>query len=538
MQVQQHIQAVLNPNGDWWSILKGDRSILNWPPDAFAVAASLLHSSGAYTNVIKNWPPKWAGKNWNKEIKRIGDDWVKGIYPASPSIPPEVQRWWETVIGNFGISVHEISDKSELCESLIQLAAAADEACAGVGLAFSSKDSQEQQDFFTKAFVSLRDWHTLCSDFVDGTQLTVLPKLHTPQQGLTLRSMSHYLALCYKTGVKPRWFFSHSTRWSGMKPNAMLNILLLPWPETISPKSFKTTCGNLGNLPEEYGFFQYEVPPDNSHGFVERAEKIVRNFKETFNQEVDVIVFPELSLQSEDLVLNLAKKVGSIVIAGIGDKKQNYAISAVPNFKPNELLRVSQQKHHRWLLDKQQVSQYGLRSIFKLDDPANKKEKWWEDISVGAERYINFVSLNKWLTFCVLICEDLEQSEPTAGIIRAVGPNLVIVPLQDGPQLNKRWSSRAAMVLADDPGSSVLTLTSLGMARLCRPFGCPESRVVALWKDPATSSTPIQIEVPYGIAAVALRIETRESKEYTADGRDDGGKSSLFALRETIYLEE
>ena len=229
MQVQQHIQAVLNPNGDWWSILKGDRSILNWPPDAFAVAASLLHSSGAYTNVIKNWPPKWAGKNWNKEIKRIGDDWAKGIISASPSIPPEVQRWWETVIGNFGISVHEISDKSELCESLIQLAAAADEACAGVGLAFSSKDSQEQQDFFTKAFVSLRDWHTLCSDFVDGTQLTVLPKLHTPQQGLTLRSMSHYLALCYKTGVKPRWFFSHSTRWSGMKPNAMLNILLLPW---------------------------------------------------------------------------------------------------------------------------------------------------------------------------------------------------------------------------------------------------------------------------------------------------------------------
>ena len=50
---------------------------------------------------------------------------------------------------------------------------------------------------------------------------------------------------------------------------------------------------------------------------------------------------------------------------------------------------------------------------------------------------------NSW---AVLICEDLARQEPAAELIRAVGSNLVIALLMDGPQLNNRWPARYAAV--------------------------------------------------------------------------------------------
>ena len=49
-------------------------------------------------------------------------------------------------------------------------------------------------------------------------------------------------------------------------------------------------------------------------------------------------------------------------------------------------------------------------------------------------------------------------------MLRAVGPNLIIALLADGPQIASRWPGRYAAAFADDPGSSVLTLTSAGMS--------------------------------------------------------------------------
>ena len=69
------------------------------------------------------------------------------------------------------------------------------------------------------------------------------------------------------------------------------------------------------------------------------------------------------------------------------------------------------------------------------------------------ERLLYFVTLNR-MTWSVLICEDLARQDPAADLIRAVGPNLVIALLMDGPQLNGRWPARYASVLAEDPGSS------------------------------------------------------------------------------------
>jgi hypothetical protein len=126
--------------------------------------------------------------------------------------------------------------------------------------------------------------------------------------------------------------------------------------------------------------------------------------------------------------------------------------------------------------------------------------------------------MQKSFVTAVLICEDLARPDPVADLVRAVGPNLVISLLMDGPQTKERWSARYATVLADDPGCSVLAITSLGMAKLSRPKSGPNRyRVIGLWKDALGAET--EIELPEGSEAIALSLSMKERTEYTADGR-------------------
>jgi hypothetical protein len=183
---------------------------------------------------------------------------------------------------------------------------------------------------------------------------------------------------------------------------------------------------------------------------------------------------------------------------------------------------VVQRKHHPWKLDESQVIQYGLGGVL------SPYREWWEHIDCTGRR-LNFVSISEDLVVCALICEDLARPDPVANIVRAVGPNLVIALLMDGPQTKERWAARYATVLADDPGCSVLSLTSLGMAQLSRPqTGHSRSRVVALWKDRFNGAT--EIELPPESDAIAVSLSTRHREEFTADGRGDGGNAAFPIL--------
>jgi hypothetical protein len=55
-----------------------------------------------------------------------------------------------------------------------------------------------------------------------------------------------------------------------------------------------------------------------------------------------------------------------------------------------------------------------------------------------------------------------------AELLRDVGPTLVVTILLDGPQLGSRWTARCASVLADDPGSAVLTADRNARVSLAR----------------------------------------------------------------------
>jgi hypothetical protein len=183
--------------------------------------------------------------------------------------------------------------------------------------------------------------------------------------------------------------------------------------------------------------------------------------------------------------------------------------------------RWRQDKHHRWRLDEGQILQYHLGASL------NPALKWWEGIRVD-ERRIHFHAFNEWLTLCPLICEDLAQQEPASEVVRAVGPTLVIALLMDGPQLKSRWPARYATVLADDPGSSVLTLTSLGMAQRSRPAGAEATPIVALWKDAKTGLREISLQRDSQAIVLTVCVDWRD--EWTADGRECPGTAACVYL--------
>jgi hypothetical protein len=107
---------------------------------------------------------------------------------------------------------------------------------------------------------------------------------------------------------------------------------------------------------------------------------------------------------------------------------------------------------------------------------------WWEQIDVHG-RAVAFYVVREGASLAVLVCEDLARHDPVMPAVLSVGPNLVIALLMDGPPMKDRWPGRYATVLAEDPGSSVLTLTCLGMVNRSSMPGEPQRREIGLWKQ-------------------------------------------------------
>ena len=190
--------------------------------------------------------------------------------------------------------------------------------------------------------------------------------------------------------------------------------------------------------------------------------------------------------------------------------------------------KYKQYKHHRWQLERSQIKRYGLSSVL------SPEFIWWESIKIPRRR-VSFLNVGDKITISHLICEDLARQDPIAELIRHVGPSLVVALLMDGPQLKNRWSARYATVFADDPGSSVITLTSFGMVkRHSSEFGLM-SRVIALWNE-SGSGYSREIELAQGAEAVLLTLEIDAMPEKTADGREEGIPTSILRLVDVIQI--
>src|SRR5262249_52446694 len=142
------------------------------------------------------------------------------------------------------------------------------------------------------------------------------------------------------------------------------------------------------------------------------------------------VVLPEAALSPSEYN-RLSKWVtakNSFLVAGVGvpsvsGKKQS---QNTVRFNLPFMETITQDKHHRWRLDKSQIRQYGLGHRL------NPEKIWWEHINLQNRR-LNFFSISEWLVMAALICEDLARPDPVGDLVRAIGPNLVIALLMDGP---------------------------------------------------------------------------------------------------------
>lgn len=99
----------------------------------------------------------------------------------------------------------------------------------------------------------------------------------------------------------------------------------------------------------------------------------------------------------------------------------------------------------------------------------------------------------------------------------------------DGPQRKDRWPARYATVLADDPGSSVLSVTSLGLIERTNQTGAyTPANQIGLFRDDTGRATEIQL--PRGAHAVCLTLQPTVITEHTLDGRPDKGDAQSWRL--------
>jgi hypothetical protein len=180
-----------------------------------------------------------------------------------------------------------------------------------------------------------------------------------------------------------------------------------------------------------------------------------------------------------------------------------------------------QNKHHRWKLERDQIRRYHLGSSLRPD------YNWWERIDLS-RRECEFRVFRHGLSLAALVCEDLARIDPVQTVIRSVGPNLVIALLMDGPQFERRWSGRYATILADDPGSAVLTLTSLALVRRSNEPGQGEPRQIALWKQAGGRTE--ELSLPRGAHALLLNLWPDGLTNFTLDGRSDRGTTTNLFL--------
>jgi len=178
-----------------------------WPPDCFGLCLSLLKRTGAYAQLLRDRPP-WLDRNgsleaWRGIVRDLGGEWKKRWQLGKPESFDDLAVEWQIARQAFSLPLSKTRDQRSLCEALIRLVAVADQACEGVG-APKDQSASEYNPIQDVGADFLIERGTLCLE-VDPSRLRVLPRRHTPQNGLSERSLSLNLSLCEASEVTPDW---------------------------------------------------------------------------------------------------------------------------------------------------------------------------------------------------------------------------------------------------------------------------------------------------------------------------------------------
>jgi hypothetical protein len=503
--------------------------LLEWPPDVLAFTAVILERTQVYRLLfppprVVEWPPRRLGR-WSEAVEEAGRQWSAWAEDPHGPAPGLVAEEWGVIRERADTPLDDVAEGREwrLCEAILTLHAAADEACAGLGIALDSVGGRGCI-FRARGRELLARTGSLAR--LPGSFLRVLPKARTTPNGTSIRSFSRYACL-QRAVVDVRWY-KVPARHAGADPRTdHANLLLLPWPLRVRESDFRAAEGSVQDFADEtFGLFEFAPTERLDLDLVSRVLAAARDEVES----IEVVCLPESAVDEadiDDLETVLASHGVIQLITGVrqrsaepGRLPRNWVHTGMnptlvkgaplPSSPGDQWLHIRQHKFHRWALDEGQIYQYRLGSAL------HPNVRWWEGIEVPRQE-LQFLELGEEITLASLVCEDLAQIDDVAEILRSVGPTIVLALLLDGPQLSSRWAARYASVLADDPGSAVLTLTLFGMAQRSRPQGRDASPVIALWKDPSRGTREIPLEA--GAHAVLLTTCGGRGSRRTVDGR-------------------
>jgi hypothetical protein len=498
--------------------------LLEWPPDLFALTNVILGRSEAFRfalSPVGEWPP---GRfpDWAHAVEDAGRRWSVWVEDGRGEVPHLLADEWNAFRERAEMPLEQLAEGHDwrMCEALLTLHAIADEACAALGIALDSFDA-DACVYRARGRELLARTGSLAR--INPRRLRVLPKVCTPPTGRP--SFSRY-ACVLGPGIEARWH-KLPARHRGADPRSeYATLLLLPWPLRVRESDFHPLEGSIKRLANHpFGFFEF-APTEGLD--LDLLDRVLVAAREEANS-VDVVVMPESAVDEGDIDdLEALLHRHGVVFLQTGARQRsrqpgryshNWIHMGVnprfekggplPSAQGGPWFHIRQNKHHRWSLDEGQVYQYHLGGVL------HPHIRWWEAMEVP-RRAVQFVEVAE-LTLVSLVCEDLAQNDAIAELIRSVGPTVVMTALLDGPQLTSRWAARYASVLADDPGSAVLTLTSFGMAQRSRPLGHDAAPVIALWKDPSTGVREIPLET--GAHGVLLTVCMDRATRRSADGR-------------------
>lgn len=545
------------PGPEAWNRPPGD------PIDLFAIVGLLLSRSGAYHHVQPETVPPadgaarrlvvsaedrklWCslGRQWAESGQAIGADPPRlGLV-----LPDAARKLWGELVKAYHLPLFHPLERSGECpgwwRAALALLIIADEASMDAGFPAERGLHGRPADLLTLA-VEGRIREAL-QDKVDGEGYgpytlsaanadiaCVLPKSRTPALGCTMRSLSHNLALLPPRGLaRARWLAPGRDY---MKPDGVspLNLLLIPYPFAIPAHAFQSRGRSDGQPGDPWGWFGV-MPEPGSRSDADRLLAFVFELIKADERDVGTVhglVFPELALSGafyERLLEELRMREGIEFIAAglhsdIDGTHGNYAAAAViPAGQPVPRVFVGdiRQKHHRWRLDAPQIATYSLGTVLDTNFA------WWEQLDI-LSRSMTLGVLRGETTITTLICEDLARVDPAQELLRAIGPNIVIALLMDAAQLVTRWPSRYATVLAEDPGSAVLTFTSIGLIERVNAAGFYHSRCIALWRD---DQGVRELSLPSDKHALCVTLSPSRIEEGTLDGRSDNRNALNWRL--------
>jgi hypothetical protein len=490
--------------------------LLEWPPDMFALTDLVLRRSEAYRFALSppsgaTWPPDRVAE-WAVAVADAGRRWSAWVEDRAESLPELLVDEWEVFRLTVDAPLERLGDGQDwrVTEALLTIHAIADEACAGLGVALTAGDGYGAV-YRAQGRELLARKGSLSRVAVDAFR--VLPKVRTAPNGTSSRTLSRYVGV-HAPGVEAHWYKSGARAGSDPK-SEHATFLLLPWPLRVRESDFRALDSSVRSRSKEpFGLFEFAPSDGLDLDLVERT--LIAALDEV--SHVDLVVFPESAVaHSEigDLEALLARYRVSGLIAGVrGEPEQsgrlprNWVHLGVST--DHAWAHIRQNKHHRWSLNEAQIDQYHLGGAL------HPHIRWSEDMDVP-RRSLQFLEGDHGVTLASVVCEDLAQIDEVADVMRSVGPTIVITPLLDGPQLRSRWAARYASVLADDPGSAVITLTSYGMVQRCVPNGHTASLVVALWRDPIRGTREIPLEP--GAHGVLLTANCDLTVRRSGDGR-------------------